>query len=340
MFSRNFFSVLTILSFALAHANAQVIPLNSTDIDISTTASRQVVAAGFYTCKSTSTDVRKICRIFGSYVDARLRKTTVTISRGGVLFSYADPTTSSIPTGHSCSLTAKRLSTNFYANFDTSRLIKIEGNALKEPLVTTIRLPVRTEFRSVIRYRFGFRFFGRCKRYGRDTSTVYGGLSTESKVVLAFSLNPTITRISRTTYMVSIEPRAVILFDLDNTNIHLNIKGRSILTQIWISVTAKFRIGLKAVEQIFRGKSLKSTLKGILRRYALNIGHVLVLSWFDVPSVLRRYVLKVLSKKVIERRAEKAAQKLGKDQEDRINDELKRIFRTNSQGKTSFFVSI
>lgn len=341
MFSKTYSPIIVfiILALTLVPSDSQVIPLNATDLLSESTVTHQLIATGLLTCQNGRSDVRKICGIFRRYVDTKLRSTNIIIRRHAILFNYNDPTVSSIPTGHSCTVTAQRRSTRAYVYFDTSRLIKIDGNALNEPLVTTVRLRVLTRFYSDIRYRFGFKLFG-CRRYARDTATVYGSLYTEAKAVFAVAINPTIARVTTHRYIITIEPRAVVLFDLDNTDISLRSRGRSPLTKIWIAMTTSLRVSFKAIERIFRGKSLRGTLTGILRQYGINIGHVLVLSWLDLPLSLRWYVFKYLSIKVAVRKAEKKAQKLGRDQEDSINEQLKKIFSLDSNGRRQFVIHI
>ncbi|PXF44361.1 hypothetical protein BWQ96_05881 [Gracilariopsis chorda] len=283
-------------------------------------------------CKSTNPIVRGICDVALGKVNSELEAAGIAIRKDGVLFTYDDPKHVSIPTGHSCSVTAKVRHKHATAHFSSSSTLRLTGNSISDKLALRLKLPVRVSARVDVRQRFGARFFGKCKRYARDTFSLKAKADTRADVVVGLSLNPSFRKLSNGNFELTLMPVIAALFELDDLDLKFRVSKVSPITPIWTFIVGFKSTLLKSITGLFKGDSLKSIFKDIKRSLLYDFGAPVVLGIGALPRPLETLVFDALSN-IAERKIERKAKGVGESLEDKLNDELRRALKLGPDGK-------
>lgn len=290
------------------------------------------ISPGVFSCKSSNPIKRQLCDILLGKLNAELQSAGISITKNDILFTYNNGRHEHIDTGHSCSVRAQLRNRHAEARLQRSASLKVQLPTLQRPLTIAIKLPVSLSGELEIRKRFGLKVFRKCNRIGSDTFRLRGSLSTQARALLGFALNPTLRVLPSGDYELAARPSAIVMFELQSTNIRFRVSGLSFLSAIWTKIVAfRSTIG-SSLSSLVRGRSLKSVWKKISRNAAFDFGAPIALGLGSLPGPLERTIFKAFGK-VIARVLEKKAKGFGSDLEDKLNAEIRRALKTDASGR-------
>lgn len=294
---------------------------------------------GLHTCESSNVITQAVCNAALSRVNKELNENGVSLSidNNGVILKFDDSQDERIDTGHSCSVTMDLRHKHFAAHYRQGATIAVTGDILFKPLSVALKLPAHVHARVDLRKNFGVRFFGKCRRYARDSFKVHGSLDTVVDVIAGFSLKPQVDKLNNGDYQITIEPVAALLFELENTNLKLRVSGVSVLTRVWSFLKSRVSGFFGTIEDIFKGKKLKDVFQGVLHRIAFRYGSLVALNLNVLPGFVRDLIEDALLK-YANRLADKRSKGMSEDMEDRLNAKLRSIFRVGSDGKRTIVI--
>ncbi|CAN8065719.1 unnamed protein product [Agarophyton chilense] len=283
-------------------------------------------------CKSSDAIINGICEIALGKINSELEAAGIGIKKDGILFTYDDPTHEGIPTGHSCSVTAKVRHKHASAHFSSSSTLKLTGTSLSDALALRLNIPVRVNAKVDVRQRFGVRFFGKCKRYARDTFSLKAGATTKADVMLGLSINPSLRKLSNGNFELTLMPAIAALFELDDINLKFRVSKVSPITPIWTFIVGFKSTLLKSISGLFKGDSLKDVFKELKQSLIYDIGAPIVLGIGALPRPLEALIFDALGN-IAERKIEREANGFSENLEDKLNEELRRALKVGADGK-------
>lgn len=328
--------ILVYATAVLSESSAFEKPIQNVHSQALVPATRQI-SPEVLSCKSSNVIVRGICQVALDRVNSELRAAGIAIRKDGVLFTYNDPKHVTIPTGHSCSVTAKVRHKHASAHFSSSSTLKLTGNALSDDLALRLRVPTRVYAKVDVRQRFGFRFFGKCKRVGRDTFALKANANTIADLLVGFGLNPSFRRLSNGNFELTLEPKIAALFELDDLDLKFRVSKISPITPVLTFMIGLRSSLLKSVTGLFKGQSLKKIFKDLSRSLAYDLGAPVVLGIGALPRPLEALIFDALGN-IAERRIERKARGVGENVEDKLNEELKRALKLGPDGKRVYII--
>lgn len=294
-------------------------------------ASRQI-SPGVLSCNSSDALIHAICNAALDKVNTELEAANIAIRKDGVLFTYDNPRDFDVPTGHSCSVTAKVRHQHATAHFSASSTLRLTGNSISDEIAISLQLPVRVNARVEARQRFGFRFFGKCRRLGRDTFTLKAGADALADVVVGVTLNPSLRRLSNGNLELTLMPRIAALFELDDLDLDFRVSGVSPITSILTFIVGFKSSLLRSVTSLLKGDSLKSVFKDLTRSLLYDFGATVVLGIGALPRPLESLVFDALAN-IAERKIERESKGFGETLEDKLNEEVRSALKVGSDGK-------
>jgi hypothetical protein len=181
----------------------------------------------FFECRTGNADEQLLCRIVRTRINDELAQSNISIDSNGLLFGYDDPTHIKIDTGHSCTVTARIERRRATARLGRGATFDFRGNAISEPVLIGIKLPVSFDVIFNIKQSFGFRDPFGCNGLGSDHYSASGSLSTNANIGVMFTLAPSLTFNSGGDLVLTIRPMVRVATKLENTNVDLRVSGVS-----------------------------------------------------------------------------------------------------------------
>lgn len=292
------------------------------------------ISSDVYACSSTNPTRNLICNAVVTYLNEKLEGFGISIDNQGLLYEYSDPKDINIPTGHSCSTTAAVEHTYASVRFRKGTKLSIRGNILKSPLTVALRLPIDFNSRVNMKQRFGFRFFGRCKRYGSDTYSLNGHLSTDTKMLIVIALLPRISSTTTGSYKVVLEPRVKVAFDFELKEIKYKTSGKSPIATAWTYFMTKIASKLGAVDDVVRGRSIKSTFDQMQASSLFRWSNIFI----HVLDVLRIPQVRDFVKDFLNDAVDDHSGTLTRTLQDRIEKSIRQAINTDQNGQKVLFV--
>lgn len=326
------------LIFVLACFADDITGISSTGLDFNTTklnyGSRQI-DPNVFSCDSSDQVVQKICLEALSKINSELSRSGISIRNSGVLFRFEDPDDEHIDTGHSCSVTASVTHKHLSAHFSRSSTLRLSSEALTEVFSLHIRIPVNLNGRVDIRQRFGARILGSCSNFGRDSYSFKGSLETTADVVIGFTLNPSLARVSSSEYALKIQPAFAVMAKLENTDIrNFRVSGVSPITAVATAIVGITSTFLKAATALFTGDDIANIFEDAA---LFDFGVPILLGVGALPGPIERAVFERLSF-LGERRAKERAEGFEDSAEDSLNRELTRALNLDKSGSRIFII--
>lgn len=324
-------STLLVFIFALLAAasadSAQLVQF------ISGNSSRQILPSVF-SCDSSDPLLQAICKEALKKINAELQSGGISIDRAGLLFNYDDPKDEKIRTGHSCTVTADVKHKRVTARIDRSAGVNLSGNSLTEPLTLRFKLPVTVDARVDVKQRFGTRLIFGCSNYASDSYSLKATLSTQADAVIGFALNPSLGKVASGDYGLVLEPNVAVLSSLDNFDLDFRVSGVSPITSVLTHIVGFSSTILKSITALFKGDSVSKIIKDSL---VFDFGVPIVLGIGALPRPVEDLIWGQLAN-FAEHIIEKEALGFGADLEDKLNADVRRIFKTDDDGKRTIIV--
>lgn len=295
--------------------------------------SRQV-SPDVFSCDSSSPTTNAICKLALAHVNSELEAANLSVHRDGVLFSIDNDKDQKISTGHSCTVTAKARRKQLSAHFSSSTTLDLRGNSLTDPLALSLYLPVSLSGRIDIKQRFGKKVFGHCSNFGSDSYSLKGSASTNVKLVVGLSLNPSLGKHSSGDYFLLLEPSVVVLFSLDKLDIDFRSSGVSPLTAAVTFLNGFTSTVSKSLTALFKGDSVSKITDESL---FFDLGVPIVLGIGGLPGALEDAVWSVLTR-TGEHITRKLAAGFRRDLEDDLNTKVRKALKTDLEGKRAIII--
>lgn len=197
------------------------------------------------------------------------------------------------------------------------------------------RIPIKLSVRVSAKQKFGFRFFGKCKNYGSDSFVFRGDVSTVANIALGFYLNSSISVIPSGDYVLTLKPSAVMMFNIEDTDVDFHISGVSPVSGIWTSVVSSGTAVFSALDALFDGKSV---MKDLENSFVLSTAAPIVLGVGALPKDLETSLWNLLLDRKV-REAEKKSSHFGNDFEERINEGIKKGLGIDSTGIKRYIIN-
>jgi hypothetical protein len=160
-------------------------------------------------------------------INDELAQSNISIDGNGLLFGYDDPTQIKIDTGHSCTVTARIERRRASARLGRGVSFDFRGNAISEPVLIGIKLPVSFDVIFNVKQSFGVRDPFGCNGLGSDHYSASGSLSTNANVAVMFTLAPSLTFNAGGDLVLTIRPMVRVATKLERTDIDLRVSGVS-----------------------------------------------------------------------------------------------------------------
>ncbi|PXF40517.1 hypothetical protein BWQ96_09770 [Gracilariopsis chorda] len=297
------------------------------------------ISAEVLECSTSNPLKRALCQVVARKVNSSLADAGIQIDRNGLLFSFDDRTHQRIDTGHSCSVTAEIRRKQATARFLTKAHLDFDyGSALSEPVVLSVKVPIRLEAKADLKQRFGAKVFGRCKRLGSDSFSVEAKLSTTADVLIGLTLNPSFLIRPSGEFVVTVKPVAAVLFDFGNTDLDFEVKGLSYVTSL-VGPLLGFTSSLtEGITDLFDGRGVKDMVRNFEDSVLFDLGIPILSRVDNLPRAARDLIFNLLSD-VGQREVEKRAEGYGSDFEKLINSKIRSAVRADSNGVREFVVS-
>lgn len=181
----------------------------------------------FFECRTGNAEEQLLCRVVRTRINDELAQSNISIDANGLLFGYDDPTHIKIDTGHSCTVTARIERRRASARLGRGATFDFRGNAISEPVVIGIKLPVSFEASFDVKQSFGVRDPFGCNGLGSDHYSANGSLSTEANIAAMFTLAPSLTFNAGGDLVLTIRPMVRVATKLERTDIDLRVSGVS-----------------------------------------------------------------------------------------------------------------
>ena len=182
----------------------------------------------FFECRTGNAEEQLLCRVVRTRINDELAQANISIDANGILFGYDDPTHIKIDTGHSCTVTARIERRRASARLGRGATFDFRGNAISEPVLIGIKLPVSFDVIFNLKQSFGVRdpIFG-CQGLGSDHYSASGSLSTDANIAVMFTLAPSLTFNAGGDLVLTIRPMVRVATKLERTDVDLRISGVS-----------------------------------------------------------------------------------------------------------------
>lgn len=286
-----------------------------------------------FTCDGPPGEQNEACKLILQRINDDLTQEVVSISKDSIMYTYNDPNPEKIDTGHSCSSTAEVRSKTATAKIGTDIDLDLSGDALSDPFMLKLEVPVAISANVRVKQRFGFRVFGSCSNTGSDSYTFKGSASTRAKVAVVVDLDPTFSMTSEGNYQVSIDPQVAVAADLEDVDLNLKVSGVSPLNAVATFIHGFSSTLARATTAVFTGDSVTQVFEDTL---AFDIGVPLGLSILGGPA--GDFVLDIIEKKA-EREAQRKAQGFALDLETSLTQRVRAALGVTGRGKRTFVIS-
>eukprot|EP00892_Ulva_mutabilis_P000611 jgi/Ulvmu1/10550/UM065_0004.1 len=286
-----------------------------------------------FTCDGPPGEQNQACMLILQRINDDLTKEAVSISKDSIMYTYEDPKPEKINTGHSCSSTAQVRSKTATAKIGTDIDLDLSGDALSDPFMLKLEVPVDISASVRIKQRFGVRIFGSCSNTASDSYTFKGSASTRAKVAVVVDLDPTFAKTSEGNYQVSIDPQVAVAADLEDVDLNLKVSGVSPLNAVATFIHGFSSTLARATTAIFTGDSVLQVFKDTV---AFDIGVPVGLSVLGDPA--GDIVLGIIEKR-LEREAQRKAQGFALELETSLMQKVRAALGVTGRGKRTFVIS-
>lgn len=291
------------------------------------------ISANVFTCDSSNELLNAVCQVGLRRINNDLEAAGIAIDQDGLLFTWEDPADKKINTGHSCTVTAKVTNQKASARITSGAMLRFNGNSLTEPFAMRLQLPVVLDAKVDVKQRFGTRILGSCSNTGSDSYDLKATLTTTADAMLGLSFNPSFGMLDSGDYGLVIEPKVAVVSQVRNTDLSFRISGVSPLTPVLTFVHGFGSSLFKIVTTLFTGDSIKGVLSGLL----FDLGAPIILGIGALPRPLEAEIWDRILKSP-QREAEKKAMGFGNDIEEKLQADLRRIFKLQADGKRVFII--
>lgn len=176
----------------------------------------------FLKCDTNDPVKKQICSLVSDKVNEELTKVNLSFNNGSLVYKIEDGTDVHLSGG--CTRSTSLKNSRLDIRLDQSANIDLSGNAVIEPVIFGLTLPVDIYARFDITDKFGVKAwpFG-CKRYASDSYYADTSISTNSTLVAYLSLEPKYT-VKDNEIIVMISPIFDILastsMDINDLDLH------------------------------------------------------------------------------------------------------------------------
>ncbi|WP_257463537.1 hypothetical protein [Archangium lipolyticum] len=283
----------------------------------------------FFECRTGSADEQLLCRAVRTRVNDELAQSNLSIDANGILFGYDDPTHIKVDTGHSCTVTARIERRRASARLGRGATFDFRGNAISEPVLIGIKLPVTLDVRFDLKQSFGARDLFGCHGLGSDHYSASGSLNTDARIAVMFTLAPSLSVNAGGDLILTIRPMVRVATKLERTDVNLRVSGVSPVSGVATALLAGPSTLLKGALLFDFDKMGELFKNSALTDLALPI-------LLD-PGPLGDAVFSVASK-FAERQVDQRALAFGDDLQATLMNGLRRALKLDGEDKRVFVI--
>jgi hypothetical protein len=287
----------------------------------------------FFECRTGSAEEQLLCRVVRTRINDELAQSNISIDASGILFGFDDPTHIKIDTGHSCTVTARIEHRRASARLGRGATFDFRGNAISEPVLIGIKLPVTFDVIFNVKQSFGARDPFGCHGLGSDHYSANGSLSTDANVAVMFTLAPNLSFNAGGDLVLTIRPMVRVATKLDRTDVNLRVSGVSPVSGVATALLAGPSTLLKGANA-----ALLFDFDGIKEVFGINtVLTDLALPLLLDPGPLGGATLGLASRFAV-READKRTLAFGDDLQATLMNGLRRALRLDGEDKRVFVI--
>jgi hypothetical protein len=246
----------------------------------------------FLDCDKVSSDVRVACQLAQQIINQKLNDANIYLENSGVVYRVIDD--NDIRVKDSCSRRTTITKQELSLTLKNSARLRLSGNALSEPAVLALKLPVSVYARFNGKDEFGHKPpFLSCQRYASDSYWGDAGVSTTGQFLAMLSLEPKFKMSPAGDYIFALKPIFDLQASIGNTSIqHFDIHGANGFLNILSSVTSLSTDLIVASEATLKGKSVEKTFLDLATSQIIGQSQSLLLTDYSLSnfSVIRPLV--------------------------------------------------
>lgn len=244
----------------------------------------------FLDCDKVNSDVRVACQLAQQIINQKLNEANIYLESDGIVYRVVDDTDKRIKDSCSRKTYVTRQEMSF--TLKKSARLHLSGNALSEPAVLALKLPVSVYARFDGKDEFGHKpgLFGPCVRYATDSYWGDAGISTTGQFLAMLSLEPKFKMSPTGDYIFALKPIFDIQASIGDTKIqHFDIHGANGFLNILSSATSLSTDLMVAGEATLKGKSVEKTFTDLATSQLIGQAESLLLTDYSMSnfSVIR-----------------------------------------------------
>lgn len=214
----------------------------------------------FLDCKQQSAEVQLLCSLVAQKIHPSLISARITAEPSSNLFTYTDPVNKRIA-GDSCWSTTEITSLDANAALLSSVALNFTAKPfnLSEPFVFGAEAPVELWARASVRQRFGVRVpWVGCRRYYSDTSHVTGTIDTTARLVIFFTVVPSLRTDAAGSLVLTITPITQVASQLANMDFEFKATGIFWFSAFLTAITSPMSALQNAITSFLNGDILRA----------------------------------------------------------------------------------
>lgn len=214
-------------------------------------------AESFLDCENASSDLVVACQIAQQAINQKLAEANLYIESDGLV--YRTVNTNNIRVKDSCSRRTTIKRQEFSLKLKNTASLRLSGNALSEPAVMALQLPVEAYARFDAKDEFGKKPpLASCIRYASDSYWGDGGVSVTANLFAMLSLEPKYKRGPTGEYIFALKPIFDLHASVNNVNIdNFDIHGANAFLNIWSAATSLSTDLTVTADSLLKGESVR-----------------------------------------------------------------------------------
>jgi len=221
----------------------------------------------FLECDTNDSFVQIICNDIQEVVNRELTQANLQLEDGGLLFTQTDNTNRVLDGGCTSKTELRSLTTQ--VKLRSSASLNLSGNAISEPAMFLVELPVQSSVNARLKTRTGFRDI-KCRELYSDSYTASGSAFGKAKIGVILSLEPKYHYLPGY-HMVQIKPIVDVSASVNARVTNVRIRGANPLFG-FLNAIAGFASGVfQFSESILRGKGIDNTIESLSADVAADI---------------------------------------------------------------------
>lgn len=214
---------------------------------------------GNFDCARGDAVQQAVCDDVLEFVNDALDAALLQIERNAPLYVFENTGHVALPTGHSCTHTAKVNYRRLSTRVDAEDGIPLQLESLSEPVLLLREYPAIVDARVGAQEEFGVRVLGKCVRLGSDSYSATGSSGTRAKLSFAFTAGPqSLERVGRSV-RVTLKPTVAVSSAVDTSNVPLTeVSGRDLgsIAGLILGIPGTL---LRTAGDLFEGESVRGT---------------------------------------------------------------------------------